>query len=113
MARELARGSGPARLYILDEPTVGLGAGEVERLVEVLNQLVDAGGTVVVVEHNLDLISAADWIVDLGPEAADEGGRIVVEGTPAVVMACEASHTGRHLLRHRDSVAHDAATGAA
>ena len=66
VARELARGSGAGRLYVLDEPTVGLGAGEVQRLVDVLNQLVDAGGTVVVVEHNLDLISAADWIVDRG-----------------------------------------------
>ena len=75
--------------------------------------MVDAGGTVVVVEHNLDLISAADWIVDLGPEAADDGGRIVVEGPPAVVMACSDSHTGRHLLRHRDSAARDPATGAA
>lgn len=113
VARELARGSGAARLYVLDEPTVGLGAGEVQRLVDVLNQLVDVGGTVVVVEHNLDLILAADWIVDLGPGAADEGGQIVVEGPPATVMDCEASHTGRHLLRHRDSVAQGAATGAA
>jgi excinuclease ABC subunit A len=113
VARELARGSGAGRLYVLDEPTVGLGAGEVQRLVDVLNQLVDAGGTVIVVEHNLDLIAAADWIVDLGPEAADGGGRIVAEGPPAVIMACESSHTGRHLKRNRDSVEQDTATGAA
>jgi excinuclease ABC subunit A len=91
-----------SRIYILDEPTVGLGAGEVQRLIGVLNQLVEAGGTVVVIEHNLDLIAAADWIVDLGPEAADEGGRIVAEGTPKRIMAAKGSHTGRFLRRRAE-----------
>jgi excinuclease ABC subunit A len=101
VARELARRSSrKQRLYILDEPTVGLGLGEIGRLLGVLRQLVEAGNTVVLVEHDLDVIAAADWIVDLGPEAADEGGRIVVAGTPAEVMAAPGSHTGRHLARH-------------
>ncbi len=97
IARELARSSGPSRLYLLDEPTVGLGAGEVDRLVDVLHQLVEAGGTVVVVEHNLDLIAAADWVVDLGPEASEAGGRIVAEGPPETIIATRSSHTGRYL----------------
>jgi excinuclease ABC subunit A len=82
---------------------VGLGLGEIGRLLGVLRQLVEAGNTVVLVEHDLDVIAAADWIVDLGPEAADEGGRIVVAGTPAEVMATAGSHTGRHLARHLES----------
>lgn len=97
IARELARASGPSRLYLLDEPTVGLGAGEVDRLVHVLHQLVEAGGTVVVVEHNLDLIAAADWVVDLGPEASEAGGRIVAEGPPEAIIDSSSSHTGRFL----------------
>jgi len=114
IARELARAGGSARLYLLDEPTVGLGAGEVHRLVEVLNQLVEAGGTVVVVEHNLELIAAADWIVDLGPEAAEAGGRIVAEGPPESIMASDVSHTGRFLRsRARGPVSAPHATGAA
>jgi excinuclease ABC subunit A len=101
IARELARRSArKQRIYILDEPTVGLGLGEIERLLGVLGQLVEAGNTVVVVEHDLDVIAAADWIVDLGPEAADAGGRVVVAGTPDEVMAAPGSHTGRHLARH-------------
>jgi excinuclease ABC subunit A len=103
IARELAQSGGAkGKIYILDEPTVGLGAGEVERLIGVLGQLVKAGGTVVVIEHNLDLIAAADWIVDLGPEAADEGGRIVAEGPPVDIMAAGASHTGRFLRRRAE-----------
>ncbi len=114
VARELARAGGSSRLYLLDEPTVGLGAGEVSRLVAVLNQLVEAGGTVVVVEHNLELIAAADWVVDLGPEAAEAGGRIVAEGPPASIMASDVSHTGRFLrVRARGAAADPHATGAA
>jgi len=74
--------------------------GEIERLLAVLRQLVDAGNTVVLVEHDLDVISAADWIVDLGPEAADGGGRVVAAGTTADVIAAPGSHTGRYLARH-------------
>jgi excinuclease ABC subunit A len=114
IARELGRAGGSARLYLLDEPTVGLGAGEVHRLVDVLNQLVEAGGTVVVVEHNLELIAAADWIVDLGPEAAEAGGRIVAEGPPESIMASDMSHTGRFLRgRARGAASDPPATGAA
>ena len=98
IARELARGpGGRKRIYILDEPTTGLGAGEVDRLVGVLEQLSEAGHTVVVVEHNLDVVARADWIVDLGPEAAEAGGRIVAEGPPSVIVATPESHTGRFL----------------
>jgi excinuclease ABC subunit A len=98
IARELARGpGGRKRIYILDEPTTGLGAGEVDRLVGVLEQLTEAGHTVVVVEHNLDVAARADWIVDLGPEAAEHGGRIVAEGPPSVIVATPESHTGRFL----------------
>jgi len=99
IARELSRRgrAGRKRVYILDEPTTGLGAGEVDRLVGVLEQLTDAGNTVIVVEHNLDVIARADWVVDLGPEAADGGGTIVAEGTPARVAGVPESHTGRFL----------------
>jgi len=101
VARELARRSSKKqRIYILDEPTVGLGLSEIGRFLSVLGQLVEAGNTVVVVEHDLDVIAAADWIVDLGPEAADGGGRVVVAGTPADVMKAPGSHTGRHLAQH-------------
>jgi excinuclease ABC subunit A len=104
IARELARGpGGRKRVYLLDEPTTGLGAGEVDRLIGVLEQLTDAGHTVVVVEHNLDVIGRADWIVDLGPEAAADGGRIVAEGPPSEIMAVPDSHTGRFLRRHLDA----------
>ena len=105
VARELARRSSKKqRIYILDEPTVGLGLGEIGRFLGVLRQLVEAGNTVVVVEHDLDVIAAADWIVDLGPEAADGGGRVVVAGTPADVMKAPGSHTGRHLAQHLEVV---------
>ena len=94
VARELAR-AGPGRcFYILDEPTVGLGLGEIAKLMGVLRQLVAAGHTVLIVEHNLDVIAGADWIVDLGPGAAEEGGRIVAEGPPSTVAAAPGSQTG-------------------
>jgi excinuclease ABC subunit A len=85
-------------LYVLDEPTIGLHMADVERLVSVLHRLVSAGNTVVVIEHNLDVIAEADWVVDLGPEGGDGGGEIVTEGTPEHVVSERArSHTGRHL----------------
>jgi excinuclease ABC subunit A len=86
-------------LFLLEEPTIGLHMADVRRLVEVLQRLVDAGHTVIVIEHNLDLIAEADWIIDLGPEGGDAGGRIVAEGTPEEVAAVKHSHTGRFLRR--------------
>jgi excinuclease ABC subunit A len=107
--RERGRaGSGKNTLYILDEPTVGLHMADVEKLIRVLHRLVDAGNTVVVIEHNLDVIADADWIVDLGPEGGDAGGRIVAVGPPsAVARKAKASHTGlalaEFLCRHSAS----------
>ena len=87
----------PHTLYVLDEPSVGLSMADVEKLIVVLHRLVDAGHTVLVIEHNLDLIAEADWIVDLGPEGGSGGGRLVVQGTPDQVQANHASHTGMAL----------------
>jgi excinuclease ABC subunit A len=84
-------------LYILDEPTTGLHLEDIKKLLAVLARLVDAGNTVVVVEHHLDVIKTADWIIDLGPEGGDQGGRLVAEGRPEQVAEVEGSHTGRFL----------------
>ncbi len=97
LARELSRRPTGRTLYVLDEPTVGLHAADVHKLIEVLHRLVDAGNTVVVIEHNLDLIKVADWIIDLGPEGGERGGYIVAEGTPEEICQVEASYTGRYL----------------
>lgn len=93
------RGSGVGRrdVFVLEEPTIGLHLLDVRRLVEVLQRLVDAGHTVIVIEHNLDLVAEADWVLDLGPEGGGGGGRIVAEGTPEEVARVESSHTGRYL----------------
>ena len=87
-------------LFILEEPTIGLHIQDVRRLVEVIQRLVDAGHTVVVIEHNLDLIAEADWVIDLGPEGGGGGGQIVAEGTPEQVAKVKESHTGRYLKGH-------------
>jgi excinuclease ABC subunit A len=84
-------------LYVLDEPTVGLHMADVDKLIHVLHRLTDAGHTVLVIEHDLDVMAEADWLIDLGPEGGDGGGRVVAEGPPEVAMATPASHTGRHL----------------
>ncbi|TVQ19602.1 MAG: excinuclease ABC subunit A, partial [Spirochaetaceae bacterium] len=93
----LSAGHAAASLYILDEPTVGLHAADVTRLIAVLKRLVATGSTVVVVEHNLDLIAASDWIIDLGPEGGGDGGRVVAAGPPASIALTPGSHTGRYL----------------
>jgi len=97
LAAELAKPSTGHTLYVLDEPTTGLHFADIHTLLSVLNRLVDMGNTVLVIEHNLDVIKTADWVIDLGPEGGDAGGSIVVEGTPEQVAACDASHTGRYL----------------
>jgi len=97
LASELQKRSTGKTFYILDEPTTGLHFDDVRQLLHVLQRLVEGGNTVLVIEHNLDVIKSADWIVDLGPEGGDRGGEIVVAGTPEDVAACERSHTGRFL----------------
>jgi excinuclease ABC subunit A len=99
LARELARRGTGRTLYILDEPTTGLHFEDVRRLLEVLGKLVDQGNTIVVIEHNLDVIKSADWVIDLGPEGGDEGGRIVATGTPESVARERVSATGEFLAR--------------
>ncbi|MHB9049672.1 MAG: hypothetical protein ACYC35_27455, partial [Pirellulales bacterium] len=84
-------------LYILDEPTTGLHFDDIKKLLFVLQRLVDLGNTVIVIEHNLDVVKSADWIIDLGPEGGDAGGYVVATGTPEEVAAREDNHTGRYL----------------
>jgi excinuclease ABC subunit A len=97
LAKELSRRATGRTLYVLDEPSVGLHAADVHKLIEVLQRLVDAGNSVLIIEHNLDIIKVADYIIDLGPEGGDRGGEIVVEGTPEEVCATDVSFTGQHL----------------
>ena len=99
LATELSKIATGRTIYILDEPTTGLHADDVRRLLEVLQRLVDGGNTVVVIEHNLDVIKCADHIIDLGPEGGDKGGTIVCTGTPEEVAACGSSYTGQYLKR--------------
>ncbi|MCF2596906.1 excinuclease ABC subunit UvrA [Pseudoflavonifractor phocaeensis] len=99
LATELSKRSTGKTIYILDEPTTGLHSADVHKLIEVLQRLVEAGNTVVVIEHNLDVIKTADYIIDLGPEGGDGGGNIVCTGTPEEVAACEGSYTGQYLKR--------------
>ncbi len=100
LARELSRRPTGRTLYVLDEPSVGLHAADVHKLIEVLQRLVDAGNSVLIIEHNLDIIKVADWIIDLGPEGGDRGGEIVAEGTPEEICHVEASYTGQFLQAH-------------
>ena len=97
LAKELARHHPGSTLYLMDEPTTGLHVDDVQKLLKVLNQLVDAGNTIIAVEHNLDVIKSADWVIDLGPEGSKGGGEIVATGTPEKIAAARASHTGRFL----------------
>jgi len=97
LARELARRGTGRTLYILDEPTTGLHFDDVRKLLEVVQRLVAAGNTAVVIEHNLDVIKSADWVIDLGPEGGPDGGHVIAEGTPEQVARVKGSHTGQHL----------------
>jgi excinuclease ABC subunit A len=99
LAKELARRATGKTLYVLDEPTTGLHFDDVRRLLEVLNRLVDAGNTVLLIEHNLDVVKAADWVIDLGPAGGEAGGQIVGAGTPEQIARLRASHTGHFLQR--------------
>ena len=97
LSKELAKRSTGRTLYILDEPTTGLHFEDVRKLLEVLHELVDQGNTVIVIEHNLDVVKTADWIIDIGPEGGDGGGELVAVGTPEDVAEEPRSHTGRYL----------------
>jgi excinuclease ABC subunit A len=99
LAKELARRSTGRTLYLLDEPTTGLHPADTAHLVLLLQRLVDAGNTVIVVEHNLDVVQCADWVIDLGPEGGEAGGRIIVAGPPETVAACPESITGQILKK--------------
>ncbi|PYS95779.1 MAG: excinuclease ABC subunit A [Acidobacteria bacterium] len=113
LSKELSRRATGRTVYILDEPTTGLHFEDIQKLLGVLNALVDQGNTVIVIEHNLDVIKTADWIIDLGPEGGDEGGRIVAEGTPEEVAARPGSHTGTFLRRIFDRARRPAPLAAA
>jgi excinuclease ABC subunit A len=103
LARELSKRQTGRTLYVLDEPTTGLHFDDVRKLLEVLHRLVDLGNTVIIIEHNLDVIRNADWIIDLGPEGGEDGGRLVAEGRPAKVAATPESYTGQFLKRYYTS----------
>ena len=100
LSKELSRRATGRTLYVLDEPSVGLHAADVHKLIEVLQRLVDAGNSVLIIEHNLDIIKVADWLIDLGPEGGDRGGELVAEGTPEQVMKVKGSYTGKYLKDH-------------
>jgi excinuclease ABC subunit A len=97
LATELAKKATGRTVYILDEPTTGLHFADIEKLLEVLMKLRNAGNTIVVIEHNLEMIKCADWIIDLGPEGGEDGGKVVGSGPPERVAAIPASHTGQYL----------------
>jgi excinuclease ABC subunit A len=104
LSRELSKRATGQTLYILDEPSTGLHAADVKRLIEVLQQLVDNGNTVLVIEHNLDIIKVADWLIDMGPEGGDKGGQVVAVGTPEMIADVPESHTGQYLTSYLRSV---------
>ncbi len=100
LAKELSKRATGRTLYVLDEPSVGLHAADVHKLIEVLQRLVDAGNSVLIIEHNIDIIKTADWIIDLGPEGGDRGGEVVAEGTPEDLCVAKGSYTGEFLCAH-------------
>jgi len=97
LSKELSKRSTGRTLYILDEPTTGLHFEDIKKLLEVIQALVDMGNTVIIIEHNLDVIKTADWVIDIGPEGGNGGGKIIAEGTPETVAAQKNSHTGQYL----------------
>ena len=99
LAKELSKRSTGRTLYILDEPTTGLHTHDIKKLLEILQAFVNTGNTVVVIEHNLDVIKTSDWIIDLGPEGGDKGGYIVAEGTPEDLVKIKNSYTGQYLKK--------------
>jgi excinuclease ABC subunit A len=99
LASELSKRGTGKTLYILDEPTTGLHFADVQKLLDVLNRLVNVGNTVIVIEHNMDVIKNSDWIIDLGPEGGDEGGNLVIAGTPKEVSGFTKSYTGKYLKK--------------
>jgi excinuclease ABC subunit A len=100
LATELSRRSTGKTVYILDEPTTGLHFADVHKLVDILHRLAEGGNTVIVIEHNLDVIKTADYIIDMGPEGGDMGGTVVVQGTPEEVAACQESYTGMYVKKY-------------
>ena len=99
LGKELARRSSGRSLYVLDEPTSGLHFADIDQLLELLQRLTDAGNTLVIVEHNLEVIKNADYVIDLGPGAGRDGGRVIAQGSPEDVAVVAASHTGRYLAK--------------
>jgi len=99
LSRELSKRSTGSTLYLLDEPTTGLHFADIQHLLDVLHRLTDAGNTVLVIEHNLDVVKTADWIIDLGPEGGDGGGRVVAAGTPDEIARVKQSYTGQFLRK--------------
>jgi len=112
LARELSKRQTGKTLYLLDEPTTGLHFDDVRKLLDVLHRLTDLGNTVIIIEHNLDVIRNADWILDLGPEGGEEGGRIVAQGTPEQVARVKKSYTGQELAHHFNGALNGAGNGA-
>ena len=100
LATELSRRSTGKTVYILDEPTTGLHFADVHKLIEILHRLAEGGNTVIVIEHNLDVIKTADYIIDIGPNGGNRGGTVVAYGTPEKVAACEASYTGQYIKKY-------------
>jgi excinuclease ABC subunit A len=106
LARELSKRQTGKTLYLLDEPTTGLHFDDVKKLLDVLHRLTDLGNTIIIIEHNLDVIRNADWIIDLGPEGGEEGGRIVAQGPPEQVARSKKSYTGQALLHYFNGNGH-------
>ena len=99
LSKEISKRSSKKTLYILDEPTIGLHFDDVKKLLKILQELVDLGNTVIVIEHNMDVIKCADYIIDLGPEGGDKGGRVVAKGTPETIIKSKYSYTAKYLKK--------------